>query len=80
MSASERGNHLSKKIGVFKIAQQTKVDKKAESYKPLTPYPILGLFHPLGNEEVADCNNGQQEEIGAAALVVKIVGEEQYEQ
>ena len=68
--------HLAEEVGVLEVAEQAEVDGKAQSHKELAQAFTVHLLHGAGDDEVAHCDYGKEEEVEAAALVVEIVGEE----
>ena len=75
MQSHCRCPHLAEEVGVFEIAEQTEVDGQAQSHQELAQAFTFHLLHGAGDDEVAHCDHGKEEEIEAAALVVEIIGE-----
>ena len=71
---------LPKEIGVLEISQQSQVDYQAQRHHALAPCARAHVGHDVGNHIVAAGDNGYQEEIEAAALVVEIVAERHHKE
>ena len=65
---------------VLEVAQQSQVDGQADDEQCAAEGFGAGLFHDACQDEVAQGDYAQEHEVGAAALVVEVVGEEDDEE
>ena len=75
MATSELRHNVPEEVGVLEVSQQPQVDRKAQRDEPFASCLVRGAVHPLRDEPVAAGDQGEQEEVDAARLVVEEVAE-----
>ena len=80
MTARELRHDVPEEVGVFEVGQQPQVDRETQCDEPFAGRLALGTVHPLRDEPVAAGDQGEQEEVDAARLVIEEVAERGDEQ